>query len=145
MNSKQQTVRFAAVALVAITALARGLWAVQAQAQSESRTVRSDETAMEKESMKATMGDNTIHIVERPGYFETHGDIFQIEPGEYTFVVENRAGKDAGFVLAREGQEPIVIVVADGETGEVTVNLESGTYDYFWPIIPTAKYQVQVN
>ena len=89
---------------------------------------------------------STIHIVEHPGYFETRGDIYNIDAGTYTFVVENRSGKDAGFVLARDGQDPLVIGIANGETGRLETTLESGaSYSYFCPIIPTAPYPLSVK
>lgn len=88
---------------------------------------------------------NTIHIVEHAGYFETKGQVYNIESGDYTFVVNNRSGKDAGFVLAREGRDPLVVGIKNGETGRLETKLESGAYTYFCPIIPTAPYPINVK
>ncbi|WP_035274138.1 hypothetical protein [Desulfogranum japonicum] len=95
---------------------------------------------------------NTITITERPGYFETQGDVFDIKAGEYKFVVINKSGKDAGFVF-NKGQNNIttdktsmkVILLKNGEQGDFTVSLPKGNYTYFCPIIPTPPYPVRVK
>lgn len=71
--------------------------------------------------------------------------MFQIEPGSYTFRVTNRSGKDAGFVLKREGQPPVVLTLAEGETKSLEVALTSGSYSYSCPIIPTPPYPLLVK
>jgi hypothetical protein len=94
----------------------------------------------------------TITIIERPGYFETHGDVFDISPGKYEIVVENRSGKDAGFVFNR-GRNNVttdntsleVILLKDGERGSINVDLSPGNYTYFCPIIPTPPYPLRVK
>ena len=94
----------------------------------------------------------TITVIERPGYFETQGDVFDIPAGKYTFVVKNRSGKDAGFVFNR-GQNNVttddtsmkVILLKNGEQGSFTVNLSKGDYTYFCPIIPTPPYPLRVK
>ena len=72
----------------------------------------------------ATAADNTIVIIEHPGYFETKGDVFDIPEGKYKFIVKNWSGKDAGFVF-NEGQNNVttdktsmkVILLKNGEEG----------------------------
>ena len=91
------------------------------------------------------LAKNEIRIVEHPGYFETTGSVFQIAPGTYTFRITNRAGKDAGFVLTREGRPPVVLPVAEGETKSLEVALESGSYTYSCPLIPTPPYPLLVK
>lgn len=94
----------------------------------------------------------TIRVTERPGYFETQGDVFDISPGKYKFVVKNLSGKDAGFVF-NSGQNNIttdsssmkVILLKNGEEGSFTVNLSKGNYTYFCPIIPTPPYPLRVK
>ena len=96
--------------------------------------------------------DNTIKIIERPGYFETWGNVFDIPAGKYKFVVKNMSGKDAGFVFNR-GQNNVttdrtsmkVILLKNGEEGSLTLNLEKGNYTYFCPIIPTPPYPLRVK
>ena len=87
----------------------------------------------------------TIHVIEHAGYFETRGDAYGRQAGPTTFVVENRSGRDAGFVLAPAEGEPHVIGIADGETGRLEVDLEAGSYTYFCPIIPTPPYPLTVQ
>ena len=76
----------------------------------------------------------TITVIERPGYFETQGDVFDIPAGTYTFVVKNRSGKDAGFVF-NSGQNNVatddtslkVILIKNGEQGSFKINLSKGS------------------
>lgn len=97
-------------------------------------------------------GYKTITIIERPGYFETQGDVFDIAAGEYKFVVQNRSGKDAGFVF-NKGQNNVttdstslkVILLKNGEQGSFTLKLSKGNYTYFCPIIPTPPYPLRVK
>ena len=94
----------------------------------------------------------TITIIERPGYFETQGDVFDIPAGKYKFVVINKSGKDAGFVF-NQGANNVttdktsmkVILLKNGEQGEFTLNLAKGSYSYFCPIIPTPPYPLRVK
>lgn len=94
----------------------------------------------------------TITIIERPGYFETQGDVFDIGTGKYKFVVINKSGKDAGFVF-NKGQNNIttdktslkVILLKNGEQGSFTLTLSEGNYTYFCPIIPTPPYPIRVK
>ena len=94
----------------------------------------------------------TINIVERPGYFETHGDVFDIPAGKYKFVVKNLSGKDAGFVfnkgrnnVATDDTSMKVILIKNGEQGSIELNLSKGNYTYFCPIIPTPPYPLRVK
>lgn len=96
--------------------------------------------------------NTTITIIERPGYFETQGNVFDIPPGKYRIVVKNMSGKDAGFVF-NSGQNNIntdkssikVILLKNGEEGSFSVNLQKGNYTYFCPIIPTPPYPIRVK
>lgn len=96
-------------------------------------------------SPEPVLSANSIHVIEHPGYFETKSSIFEIESGTYEFVVDNRSGKDAGFVIAREGMEPVVIGIENGKTGRVEVELKGGDYSYYCPIIPTPHYPINVK
>ena len=91
------------------------------------------------------MPARTLRIIEHPGYFETIDTVYNIEPGTYTFEVKNRSNKDSGFVLSREYEKPIVIMIKNAETGTVEVDLKSGDYSYFCPIIPTPVYTIRVK
>ena len=103
-------------------------------------------------SVAAADKSRAITIIEKPGYFETQGDVFDIPAGKYTFVVKNWSGKDAGFVF-NSGQNNVttddasmkVILLKNGEEGSFTVNLSKGDYTYFCPIIPTPPYPLRVK
>ena len=103
-------------------------------------------------SVTAADQSHTITIIEKPGYFETQGNVFDIPAGKYTFVVKNWSGKDAGFVF-NSGQNNIttdsssmkVILLKNGEEGRFKVNLSKGNYTYFCPIIPTPPYPLRVK
>ena len=105
--------------------------------------------ALVNTEVQAEPGDGArpgvIRVIEHPGYFETLDGVFQIEGGTYTFEVDNQSGKDAGFVLAKEGEEPHVIVIEEGATGTLTVELSAGAYTYSCPLIPTPPYPLQVQ
>lgn len=96
--------------------------------------------------------NNTITIIEHPGYFETQGDVFDIPEGKYKIVVKNWSGKDAGFVF-NKGQNNIttddtsmkVILLKNGEQGSFKLNLSKGDYTYLCPIIPTPPYPLRVK
>ena len=103
-------------------------------------------------SSAAADSTKTITIIERPGYFETQGNVFDIPAGKYKIIVKNMSGKDAGFVFNR-GQNNVttdktsmkVILIKNGEQKSVTLKLNTGSYTYFCPIIPTPPYPLQVK
>lgn len=86
-----------------------------------------------------------IEIVEHPGYMETMDDVFDIEAGDYSFVVKNQSNKDSGFVVLREGESPAVVKIKKNETGVIDVKLRNGNYCYFCPLIPTPTYSIKVK
>lgn len=86
-----------------------------------------------------------IRIIQRPGYFETKGNVFNIKPGKYEFLVENQAQKDAGFVVAQNGQMLTEVFIKKGNCARVKLNLNPGHYTYYCPIIPTASYPIRVR
>lgn len=86
-----------------------------------------------------------IRIIQRPGYFETKGNVFNIKPGKYEFLVENQAQKDAGFIVTKNGQMLTEVFIKDGNCARVKLNLNPGNYTYYCPIIPTASYPIRVR
>ena len=94
---------------------------------------------------EVTPAPGVIRVIEHAGYFETHGSTYGLEAGTYTFEVENRSGKDAGFVLAPAQGDPHVIGIAEGETGTLEVELGSGEFTYYCPLIPTPPYPLSVQ
>jgi hypothetical protein len=91
------------------------------------------------------MEEKNITIIEHPGYLETLDEVFDIEPGEYTFKVKNESQKDSGFVVLRSGEIPIVVPIKKGETGIVNIILKTGNYNYFCSLIPTPTYSIRVR
>jgi len=86
-----------------------------------------------------------IRIVEHPGFLEVLDDVFDIEPGYYTFVVRNESNKNSGFVLSRENEIPAVLSVKKGDTGEIMIHLKNGHYSFYCPLIPTPIYSIKVK
>lgn len=118
--------------LIALTIAIASLWFISASASADT--------------------NNTIKIIERAGYFETHGNVFDIPEGRYKIIVKNMSGKDAGFVF-NNGQNNVttdstsmkVILLKNGEQGSFTLTLKKGNYTYFCPIIPTPPYPLRVK
>ncbi|MFC1825361.1 hypothetical protein ACFL9T_21830 [Thermodesulfobacteriota bacterium] len=88
---------------------------------------------------------NRIIFIEHAGYLETLDDVYDIDPGDYNFIVSNKSNKDASFVLTRQGEEPQVISIKNGQIGMLRVNLKSGIYSYYCPLIPTPVYKITVK
>jgi hypothetical protein len=87
----------------------------------------------------------TIRIVEHPGYLEVMDEVFDIKPGSYTFLVRNETNKNSGFVVTKENEIPMVFTVKKGTTSEITINLKSGRYNLYCPLIPTPIYCLKVR
>ena len=91
------------------------------------------------------VGKIGIIITEYQGYFETIGDIFEIEPDEYVFFVYNKTDKDSRFTLSKDGRVIKAFEVKPGRVGEHRVKLTSGSYSYYCPKIPVPHYQIKVK
>ncbi len=91
------------------------------------------------------MDVKNIEIVEHPGYLETLDNVFDIDPGGYTFSVKNQSNKNSGFVVMRDGEKPTVIMIKKGETANIYLTLKSGSYSYFCSLIPTPAYSIKVK
>lgn len=89
--------------------------------------------------------ERTIRIVEHQGFLEVLDDVFDIEPGIYTFVVRNESNKNSGFVVTKENEIPMVLTVKKGDTGEIKINLKGGYYSLYCPLIPTPIYSMKVK
>lgn len=57
-----------------------------------------------------------------------------IEPGDYTFVVENAGSVDHALTVSGPGVEAETEAIAPGDTAELTFTLEEGTYELWCPI-----------
>ena len=92
-----------------------------------------------------SLEERTIRIVEHPGFLEVLDNVFDIEPGNYTFMVRNESNKNSGFVVMRENEIPVVLTVKKGDTGEMTIHLKGGNYSLYCPLIPTPIYPMKVK
>ena len=92
-------------------------------------------------------GVTTIHLSEYNGYFAADETLAGLKPGEYEFIVENKAGKLVGFWLqdakTHEFLEQTPIEVGETITTRVTIT-ENG-FRYKCPINPTPWYDVGVS
>ena len=91
------------------------------------------------------VGKIGIIITEYPGYFETIGDIFEIEPDEYVFFVYNKTNKISRFTLSKDGKVVKAFEVQPGIVSEHRVKLTSGVYSYYCPKIPVPHYRIKVK
>lgn len=89
----------------------------------------------------------TIHLDQYNGYFAAQETLAGLKPGEYEFVVTNKAGKMVGFELQdlvtkeRLGMFPL----QPGETGSAVVKISANGFRYRCPINPTPWYEVNVS
>jgi hypothetical protein len=89
----------------------------------------------------------TIHLDQYNGYFAAKEALAGLKPGEYEFVVSNKAGKLVGFGLrdlatdARLDMFPL----EPGETRTSVVKITGDGFRYRCPINPTPWYEVSVG
>lgn len=92
-------------------------------------------------------GVTTIHLDEYNGYFAARETLVDLKPGEYEFVVSNRADKVVGFWLqdgeSHEFLDRFPLEPGQSRTTRVTVGSEG--FRYRCPINPTPWYEVGVN
>ena len=89
----------------------------------------------------------TIHLEEHNGYFSSAETLVKLKPGEYKFIIKNKAGKLVGFWLQDAkshkflGKFPIEV----GETRATdVVNITENGFIYRHPINPTTWYKVGI-
>lgn len=89
----------------------------------------------------------TIHLDQYNGYFAAQETLAGLKPGEYEFVVTNKAGKLVGFELrdlatdARLDMFPL----EPGQTRSSIVKITGNGFRYRCPINPTPWYEVNVS
>ncbi|WP_027858724.1 hypothetical protein [Marinobacterium jannaschii] len=88
-----------------------------------------------------------IHLDEYNGYFAAEETLAGLEPGEYTFVVTNKAKKVVGFLLqdAKTHERLEMFPLEPGESRSTTVEISSNGFRYRCPINPTPWYDVSVK
>lgn len=92
-------------------------------------------------------GPKTIHLDEYNGYFAAKETLASLEPGEYTFVVTNKAEKVVGFLLqdGKTHERLDMFPLEPGETRSTTVKISDNGFRYRCPINPTPWYDVSVK
>lgn len=92
-------------------------------------------------------GVTTIHLDEYNGYFAAHETIVDLKPGEYEFVVTNKADKLVGFWI-QDGETHAQLdkfPIEPGQTRVSRVTIGEGGFRYRCPINPTPWYDVSVS
>ena len=92
-------------------------------------------------------GVTIIHLDEYNGYFAAKETLASLKPGEYEFVISNKAEKVVGFWLqdgvTHEKLEKFPLEPGQTRTTRVTIT-ENG-FRYRCPINPTPWYDVSVG
>jgi hypothetical protein len=92
-------------------------------------------------------GITTIHLDEYNGYFAAQETLVDLKPGEYAFVVTNKAGKLVGFWLQDNETHAFLdkFPLEPGQTRTARVMLTGNGFRYRCPINPTPWYEVDVS
>lgn len=92
-------------------------------------------------------GVTTIHLTEYNGYFAAQETLTDLKPGQYDFVVTNKAGKFVGFNVQDQKSHELLggfgLKPNETKTARVTVT-ESG-FRYRCPINVTPWYDVDMT
>lgn len=103
------------------------VWRIVSESETE------DSSAPPPESTEEASGDAQVIEVELAS-FEIHMPT-TLEAGTYTFVVTNAADTEHNFEIEGQGMESVLPNnLQMGETGEVTVDLQPGTYEVYCPV-----------
>ena len=92
-------------------------------------------------------GITTIHLDEHNGYFAAQETLVDLKPGEYEFVISNKADKLVGFWL-QDGKTNEFLEqfpLKPGQTRTTRVTLTENGFRYRCPINPTPWYDVAVS
>lgn len=85
-----------------------------------------------------------IHLDQYNGYFSARETLAGLTPGQYEFIVTNKAGKLAGFQLQnfRTRETLDMFPLEPGETKSTIVEVTADGVRYRCPINPTPWYDV---
>lgn len=92
-------------------------------------------------------GVTTIHLDEYNGYFAAQETLVDLKPGEYEFVITNKANKLVGFWL-QDGETHEFLdkfPLEPDQTRTARVTLTENGFRYRCPINPTPWYEVGVS
>jgi hypothetical protein len=92
-------------------------------------------------------GVTTIHLDEYNGYFAAKETLASLKPGEYEFVISNKADKVVGFWLqdAVTHEQLEKFPLEPGQTRTTRVTITENGFRYRCPINPTPWYDVSVG
>jgi len=92
-------------------------------------------------------GVTTIHLDQHNGYFAARETLVDLKPGEYEFVVTNKAGKLVGFWLQDNETHAFLdrFPLEPGQSRTTRVTLTEQGFRYRCPINPTPWYEVGVS
>lgn len=87
-----------------------------------------------------------VHLTEYNGYFSAKETLAGLKPGEYEFVITNKAGKTVGFELRDlvSNERLDMFPLEPGQTKSSIVQVTSNGFKYRCPINPTPWYEVNV-
>ena len=92
-------------------------------------------------------GVTIIHLDEYNGYFAAKETLASLKPGEYEFVISNKAEKVVGFWL-QDGvthEQLEKFPLEPGQTRTTRVTITENGFRYRCPINPTPWYDVSVG
>lgn len=99
------------------------------------------------EDVKVAARVTTIHLDQYNGYFAAQETLAGLKPGDYDFVVQNKAQKTVGFLL-QDGktQEQLALFLLEaGQSRTVRVKINANGFRYRCPINPTPWYEVALQ
>lgn len=95
-----------------------------------------------------TAADRTqIHLNEYNGYFSAKETLAGLKPGDYEFIITNKAGKTVGFEIrdTATNERLDMFPLEPGQTKSSLVKVTANGVKYRCPINPTPWYEVIVN
>lgn len=92
-------------------------------------------------------GVTTIHLTEYNGYFAAKETLTDLKPGEYDFVVTNKAGKFVGFNVQDQKTHELLggFGLNPDETKTTRVTVTANGFRYRCPINVTPWYDVDMS
>ncbi|GLR13475.1 hypothetical protein GCM10007907_22650 [Chitinimonas prasina] len=92
-------------------------------------------------------GVTTIHLTEYNGYFAAQETLTDLKPGEYDFVVTNKAGKFVGFNVQDQKTHELLggFGLNPNETKTARVTVTANGFRYRCPINVTPWYDVDMT
>lgn len=92
-------------------------------------------------------GPKVIHLDEYRGYFSAKETLADLAPGDYTFIITNRAKKVVGFQIQdlKTHAQLDMFGLEPGETRTSKVSITSNGFRFRCPINPTPWYDMEVR